>query len=81
MDSNTPPLTTRKALDSGADVIGARIRVTGWGGGIPLHIVRSTGTIVRINRNGHPVITVGGYEYTDRDECTAIIDADGNYTR
>ena len=75
------PLTTATALANGTDVIGRKVRVIGRGGNIPLDIVRSTGTVARIHRNGHPVINVGGFDYTDRDGCTALLDEDGNMVR
>jgi hypothetical protein len=75
------PLTTATALANGTDVIGRKVRVIGRGGNITLEIVRSVGTVVRINRNGHPVIDVRGRNYTDRDGCTALLDEDGNMVR
>ena len=75
------PLTTATALNNGDDVVGRKVRVIGRGGNITLDIVRSVGTVVRINRNGHPVINVRGRDYTDRDGCTALLDDDGNMVR
>lgn len=75
------PLTTLAAIASGVEVVGCKVVVVGYGGGIPLHTVRSVGEVVRVNRNGFPVVVVGGFEYTDRDGCTAVLDGDGAIVR
>lgn len=69
--------------------VGDRVRFVGYGGDVRSYHVDLTGTVVRFNRNGYPVVKLDEppthnpqkVEVTDRFNCGRVIDPHNRLAR